>query len=283
MQLQKYLIQSTIIILTAFFLVACGSDSSANNSSDTIAPVITLNGLSNIHIIQGGNYTEAGATAVDNIDGNLTSDIVIAGDTVDTNTPFGTTFTITYNVFDTAGNGAIEAIRTVSIIKESNTQHIIPIISETDKANYLFLINEARSVARTCGDKGSFPAVDPVTWSNKLYNAAFEHSQDLAKSNTFSHDGSGTVTDWSGYALNKASTMRDRVATYDYQWSWISENISAGTQRDTPKEAIDSWITSPGHCKNLMDPNMTQVGMAVVKDTSSKYTHYWTQNFGVPR
>ncbi len=280
MQIQKQLIYRCWILFSIAFLTACGS---GNNSSDTTAPVITLNGLNNVHIIQGANYTEAGATAVDNIDGNLTNNIVISGETVDTNTDIGTTFTITYNVFDAAGNGAIEAIRTVSIIQVSNTQQIIPTLSEADKANYLFLINEARAEARVCGDRGNFPAVAAVTWNDKLYKTAYEHSQDLANSNTFSHDGSGTTTDWSGYALNKKSTMRERVATYDYQWSWISENISVGTSRDTPEEAMDSWIESPAHCQNLMDPNMTQVGMALAKNSSSEYIHYWTQNFGKPQ
>ena len=174
-------------------------------------------------------------------------------------------------------------ITTASIIIASNTQHTIPTLSDADKASYLFLINKVRAVSRACGDKGNFPAVAAVTWSDKLYKVAFEHSQDLANSNTFSHDGSGSTTDWSGHALNKKSTMQDRVATYDYRWSRISENITAGTNRDTPNKAIKSWVASPGHCKNLMDSKVTQVGMARVKNENSEYTHYWTQNFGSPQ
>ena len=280
MQFQKHLIHSCLVLFSAIFLVACGSGS---NSSDTTSPVITLNGLGTVHLVQGAIYSDAGATAVDNMDGNLTSQIIIGGDTVDTSKPYGTTFTITYNVFDTAGNGAIEAVRTVSIVKESNTQHNIPKLSEADKANYLFLINEARADARNCGDRGFFPAVAAVTWSTKLYKAAFEHSQDLANSNTWSHDGSGTETDWSGYALNKQSEMQDRVATYDYRWSRISENIYATTKNNTLKLAIEGWINSPGHCANLMDPDVTQVGMALAENPNSQFTYYWTQNFGKPK
>ena len=51
---------------------------------DTIAPVITLNGASTINLEVGDTYSELGATATDNIDGNLTSSIVITG-TVNTN------------------------------------------------------------------------------------------------------------------------------------------------------------------------------------------------------
>ncbi len=282
MQVLKRLPHHGLILFSVTFLLACGSGSNGDGS-DMTAPIITLNGPSTVHLIQGKVYTEAGATAFDDIDGNLTSQITIGGDAVDTNSPFGTPFNITYNVVDAAGNKAIEVIRKVLIIKASNLQHTIPTLSEADKANYLSLINDTRAVSRTCGAEGYFPAVTAVTWSNKLYKSAYEHSQDLANSDTWSHDGSGTSSDWSGYALNKKSKMRDRVATYDYQWTSISENISAGTQRDTAQEAIDSWIASPGHCKNLMDTNMTQVGMALFKNTNSTYTHYWTQNFGKPQ
>jgi len=84
---------------------------------DTLAPVITLNGLSVVEIIQGGNYIDAGATASDNADGDLTANIIIGG-AVDTNTVG--TYTITYNVSDSAGNIALAVVRTIHVIA-SNT------------------------------------------------------------------------------------------------------------------------------------------------------------------
>ncbi len=249
-------------------------------TADTTDPVITLNGPSTIEIIQGSNYVEAGATATDNRDGNITANISITGDVVNTSTAPGTTFTITYNVSDEAGNPAIEVTRSVSIIESSGNQ--IPVLSAATQQNYLSIINNARAVARSCGVYGSFPAVSAVSWSDKLYKAAYEHSQDLTETNTFSHDGSGTVSDWSGYPLSKQSSMTDRVATYGYSWSRLSENITAGTSRDTAQEAVDSWLASDGHCKNMMDANVTQVGLALSSTQGTTYTHYWTQNFGRP-
>ena len=48
---------------------------------------ITLNGQSSITLSVGDTYSEAGATANDNVDGNLTNNIVITGsvDTSDSN------------------------------------------------------------------------------------------------------------------------------------------------------------------------------------------------------
>lgn len=247
---------------------------------DTTDPVITLIGPSTIEIVQGSNYDESGATASDNHDGNLTPNIVIGGDAVNTSAASGTTFTITYNVTDAAGNPAIEVTRSVSIIESSSNQ--IPVLSIATRQNYLTVINDARAVARTCGVHGSFSAVSAVSWSDKLYKAAYEHSQDLAETNTFSHDGSGTVYDWSGYTLSKKSSMVDRVATYGYSWSRLSENITAGASTNTAQEAVDSWLVSDDHCENIMDANVTQVGLALSSKQGTTYTNYWTQNFGRP-
>ena len=82
---------------------------------DTEVPVITLNGASTINLNLGATYTELGATATDNVDGDLTSSIVVGGDTVDPNT-LGT-YLVTYNVSDAASNAAVEVTRTVNVVE----------------------------------------------------------------------------------------------------------------------------------------------------------------------
>jgi surface protein len=79
---------------------------------DTESPIITINGSTNISVNIGTTYTDAGATAMDNRDGDITASI-IATSTVDTNA-FGT-YTVTYNVSDAAGNAANPAVRTVNV------------------------------------------------------------------------------------------------------------------------------------------------------------------------
>jgi uncharacterized protein YkwD len=61
-----------------------------------------------------------------------------------------------------------------------------------------------------------------------------------------------------------------------------AENIGAGTFTDTPTKLVAQLMRSSGHCANIMNPKFTEVGMAMVKKSSSKYTYYWTQNFGTP-
>jgi hypothetical protein len=52
--------------------------------ADTTAPVITLVGDNPLELNNGDTYTDPGATASDDVDGDLTSSIVVGGDTVDT-------------------------------------------------------------------------------------------------------------------------------------------------------------------------------------------------------
>ena len=47
-------------------------------TADVTVPVITLTGA-DVSQEVGGSYTDAGATALDNIDGTITNNIVVAG------------------------------------------------------------------------------------------------------------------------------------------------------------------------------------------------------------
>ncbi|MBE1443035.1 Ig-like domain-containing protein [Paenibacillus sp. OAS669] len=79
---------------------------------DTMAPVITLLGSNAISITEGEPFVDPGATAVDNMDGDLSAHITVTG-TVYNQIP--ETYTLRYNVRDIAGNAALEAIRTVRV------------------------------------------------------------------------------------------------------------------------------------------------------------------------
>lgn len=87
---------------------------------DTTPPVIKLKGSSVVSVITGNKYTEQGATATDNKDGDLSKDIKISGD-VDTSKDG--TYIINYEVTDSNGNTAT-AERKV-IVNEKATTGII--------------------------------------------------------------------------------------------------------------------------------------------------------------
>ena len=72
---------------------------------------IILNGSASVSIRLGDSYTDAGATATDNVDGDISDRIVV---TNPVNTDRAGTYTITYRVEDLAGNAAV-ATRTVVV------------------------------------------------------------------------------------------------------------------------------------------------------------------------
>lgn len=76
-------------------------------------PVITLLGSNPVTIEVGSIYTDAGATALDDIDGNITDQIVVLN-SVD-NMTVGT-YTVTYDVNDSSGNPAVQVVRTVDVV-----------------------------------------------------------------------------------------------------------------------------------------------------------------------
>lgn len=79
---------------------------------DVTVPVITLIGDATINLNVNDPYTEQGATATDNSDGDISGSIVINSNV---NTSVADTYQVTYNVADASGNDAIEVVRTVVV------------------------------------------------------------------------------------------------------------------------------------------------------------------------
>jgi VCBS repeat-containing protein len=79
---------------------------------DVTPPVITLKGSASVTLTVGDTYTDAGATATDALDGDLTAKIVT---TNPVNTAQVGSYTVTYNVKDTSGNAATPVTRTVTV------------------------------------------------------------------------------------------------------------------------------------------------------------------------
>ncbi|MCP4056684.1 MAG: DUF5011 domain-containing protein [Pseudoalteromonas sp.] len=114
---------------------AAGNAATAVNISinvvDSTAPVISLIGESNIDIYQGEIYTELSANANDNVDGDISSDIQVGGDIVDTDI-IGT-YIVSYNVSDESGNASTEVTRAVNILpafRVSNTSELRNALNE---------------------------------------------------------------------------------------------------------------------------------------------------------
>ena len=128
------------------------------------------------------------------------------------------------------------------------------------------LVNSKRASGAICGGK-PMPVVPPLKLNQLLTNAARNHSLDMAVKNYFSHvslDG---------------RTFVNRISSAGYtSYRALGENIAAGY--NTASSVMNGWMTSPGHCNNIMSPNYKEIGIGYAFDSTSTYDHYWTQDFG---
>ena len=89
--------------------------------------MITLVGDAEITVEVGSTYTDLGATASDNYDGDITADIVTVNN-VDTSV-IGKLYG-TYNVTDSSGNAASEVTRTVNVT--DTTAPVITLVGDAE-------------------------------------------------------------------------------------------------------------------------------------------------------
>jgi endoglucanase Acf2 len=117
--------QAGIYTLTFTATDKAGNSASTTRTvtvSDTTAPTITLNGDTNINHEQGTEYTDAGASANDLVDGNV---VITTSGQVESSAG---NYTLTYTATDLAGN-TTSTIRTV--IVADTTAPVISIIGDT--------------------------------------------------------------------------------------------------------------------------------------------------------
>ncbi|KQN49586.1 hypothetical protein ASE98_25035 [Pseudomonas sp. Leaf48] len=126
-------------------------------------------------------------------------------------------------------------------------------------------LNTARAQPRQCGAQ-SFAAATPLTWNATLASAAETHSRSMANNNYFDHKD------------RDGRTPGDRAELAGYDFQQIAENIAAG--QDSARKVVEGWLTSPGHCANLMNPQMRDLGAAYATDPKSDAGIYWTAMFG---
>ena len=129
-------------------------------------------------------------------------------------------------------------------------------------------INEARGVARNCGDD-AYAAQPPLQWSNSLADIARQHSMDMASRGYFDHD-----------TLDGPS-MSGRVWPY-WSGTTLGENIAASSVNRSDEYVVQLWLDSPGHCALIMHPGFTHAGIGSGHNTENgyKYHHFWTLDFG---
>jgi stress response protein SCP2 len=102
---------------------------------------------------------------------------------------------------------------------------------------------------------------------DRLARAAYAHSADMAARRFFAHECPSGTQAW------------DRAVAAGYTYRMVAENIAAGQR--TPAEVVEGWMNSPGHRANILNGELTQIGVGFAP--GGEYGTYWTQVFGTPR
>jgi uncharacterized protein YkwD len=132
----------------------------------------------------------------------------------------------------------------------------------------LQLVNEARARPRRCGTK-RFAAAPALVPNEQLDAAAASHARDMALHGRLTHEGSDD------------SAPADRVTRAGYAWRAVGENVAAG--QSSAQEAVASWLSSPGHCANIMNADYTEMGVAFASNAKMDFGTFWVQVLGDSR
>ncbi len=237
---ENFTVDGTVDINTLgeYTLTYSVSDTSGNKASakriveviDTIAPKVTINGPNPVNLVVGFNYTELGATAVDNYDGDLTDKLDTLGSV---NTSTAGTYEITYKVTD-SNNNTGKAVRTVHV----GEQTIF-----TDTFSLARRILDKSSSSGTSGGKvggGARGSSSIYSYETLLYASLSSLNGKTIRRAWARFDVSHVDNNSSGrtatlYEQNKGSySSSARYSTYSTTSAW---NSSLGTMRATS----DGW------------------------------------------
>ncbi len=83
------------------------------------------------------------------------------------------------------------------------------------------------------------------------------------------------------HAFTHGVQFTSRISAVGFDWQDAGENIATGYT--TPRQVVNAWMASPGHCANILDPLYREVGTGVMDRVipgSSNIDGTWTQDFG---
>ena len=101
----------------------------------------------------------------------------------------------------------------------------------------------------------------PLSLSSRLNTAAQNHSNWMARTPKFSHDG------WV-----------ERVKASGYPAGIWGQNIALG--QVTADLAMYAWMNSAGHKSNILSAKFKRLGVGCTRRGTTGNGYYWTQNFG---
>lgn len=99
----------------------------------------------------------------------------------------------------------------------------------------------------------------PLRSSAALEKAALAHACDMAVKNFLSHSGSN------------GSTLQSRLRGVGYGLSTATENVARSSAEASATTAARIWSGSSAHMGNLLNPQITEMGLAITQGGGRSY------------
>jgi len=136
-------------------------------------------------------------------------------------------------------------------------------------AEALRLANALRARGARCGGEAFGPA-PPLVLDAKLAHAAQVQADEMARFRFLAHEG------------RDGSTPAIRATRAGYDWRIVGENVAAGPE--SAGEVMRGWEESPPHCRNLMDPQFTAMGIAFASNPApTGHGTWWSMVLARPK
>ena len=123
-------------------------------------------------------------------------------------------------------------------------------------------------VIRITNQKRRKRGLDPLTGDDLLDKAAQGHADEM--------DAMGRYL---GHDSADGRDPGDRIDEVNYDWRTYRENVASGQK--TAKEVVKAWMKSPGHRKNILSDDISEIGIGFAVDDQSG-SAYWVQKFADP-
>ena len=160
-------------------------------------------------------------------------------------------------------------------VEEDDVQVLKPIGSPRKPAKSADLADAAKSAFALTNDFRKEEKRDEVEVNLQLGKAAQAFADYMARTSRYGHKADG-------------STPADRAQKAGYKYCIIAENIAYAydsegfTTRELADELLGGWKASPGHRRNMLDPDVMEVGIGVAQGADHGYL-FAVQLFGRPR
>jgi len=225
---------------------------------DSTSPVIVMTGTDET-IEAGSTYTDKGATASDNLDGDITSKIIV---TNNVNSSTIGSYTVNYNVTDTLTNSATQVSRTVTVV--DTTPPTITLIGKSSMRVALNSTYKEKNATLTDNTTGAISLIiSGSVNTTKLGLNTINYKATDSNGNIKSINRSVYVTDliktgqtivYTSEDNGNYTTGVDGNFTRSSSDKTVTDHIRNLTWQDDTPQALGNWSTQNSYCNNS---NMT--------------------------